>query len=52
MEHSPSLALFVLLPLLTRGIRGWGKRDWIENDPNHGFLRDGPRAKALMARLA
>jgi TolB-like protein/Tfp pilus assembly protein PilF len=32
--------------------RGWGKRDWIENDPDYDCLRDEPRFKALMARLS
>jgi adenylate cyclase len=31
--------------------RGWGKRDWIEHDPDYDILRDDPRFKALLARL-
>ena len=31
--------------------RGWGKRDWIEHDPDYDFLRDDPRFKTLFARL-
>lgn len=31
--------------------RGWGKRDWIENDPDYDCLRDDPRFKALIAKL-
>jgi len=22
--------------------RGWGKRDWVEHDPDYDFLRDDP----------
>ncbi|HNR22045.1 MAG TPA: winged helix-turn-helix domain-containing protein [Steroidobacteraceae bacterium] len=32
--------------------RGWGKRDWIEHDPDYDSLRDDPRFQALMARLS
>ncbi len=31
--------------------RGWGKRDWIEHDPDYDPLRDDPRFKKLMAKL-
>jgi adenylate cyclase len=31
--------------------RGWGKRDWIEHDPDYDGLRDDPRFKKLLARL-
>jgi TolB-like protein/Tfp pilus assembly protein PilF len=31
--------------------RGWGKRDWIEHDPDYDILRDDPRFQALLARL-
>jgi adenylate cyclase len=31
--------------------RGWGKRDWIEHDPDYEILRDDPRFKRLLARL-
>jgi non-specific serine/threonine protein kinase len=31
--------------------RGWGKRDWIEHDPDYNSLRDDPRFQALLARL-
>src|SRR5258705_31365 len=31
--------------------RGWGKRDWIEHDPDYDSLRDDPRFKKLLARL-
>jgi adenylate cyclase len=30
---------------------GWGKRDWIEHDPDYDTLRDDPRFKSLLARL-
>jgi adenylate cyclase len=30
---------------------GWGKRDWIEQDPDYDSLRDDPRFQALLARL-
>jgi adenylate cyclase len=31
--------------------RGWGKRDWVEHDPDYDILRDDPRFKKLIARL-
>ncbi len=31
--------------------KGWGKRDWIEHDPDYNTLRDEPRFKALMEKL-
>ena len=31
--------------------RGWGKRDWIEHDPDYDILRDDPRFKRLIAKL-
>jgi adenylate cyclase len=31
--------------------RGWGKRDWIDNDPDYDIVRDDPRFKALVAKL-
>ena len=41
------------LDLLERAFtQGWGKRDWIEHDPDYDSLRDEPRFKALMARLS
>jgi tetratricopeptide (TPR) repeat protein len=30
--------------------RGWGKKDWIERDPDYDLLRDDPRFIALFAR--
>jgi len=31
--------------------RGWGKRDWIDHDPDYNILRDDPRFKKLLANL-
>ena len=31
--------------------KGWGKRDWIEHDPDYNILRDDPRFKKLLANL-
>jgi adenylate cyclase len=31
--------------------RGWGKRDWVDRDPDYDFLRDDPRFKRLLAKL-
>jgi len=31
--------------------RGWGKRDWIENDPDYDILRDDLRFQKLLAKL-
>jgi adenylate cyclase len=31
--------------------RGWGKRDWVEHDPDYDSLRDDPRFTKLLARL-
>lgn len=40
------------LDLLTRAVdKGFGKRDWIEQDPDYDSLRDDPRFTALMSRL-
>jgi adenylate cyclase len=40
------------LALLERVLaRGWGKRDWIERDPDYEILRDDPRFQKLVAGL-
>ena len=31
--------------------KGWGKKDWVENDPDYDCLRQEPRFIALMAKL-
>ena len=31
--------------------RGWGKRDWVEHDPDYEILRDDPRFTQLLERL-
>jgi adenylate cyclase len=31
--------------------KGWGKKDWIENDPDYDPLREEPRFIAMMAKL-
>jgi adenylate cyclase len=32
--------------------RGWGKRDWVKNDPDYDSIRDDPRFQALVAKLS
>ncbi|MEW5974584.1 MAG: protein kinase [Acidobacteriota bacterium] len=31
--------------------RGWGKRDWIEHDPDYDILREDPRFQAMLEKL-
>jgi adenylate cyclase len=31
--------------------RGWGKRDWVEHDPDYDILRDDPRFKKMVEKL-
>ncbi len=31
--------------------KGWGKKDWVDNDPDYDSLRAEPRFIAMMARL-
>jgi len=30
---------------------GFGKRDWIEHDPDYDSLRDDPRFQAMLSKL-
>jgi adenylate cyclase len=40
------------IALLDRALGlGWGKRDWIAQDPDYDSLRDDPRFQTLLARL-
>jgi adenylate cyclase len=41
-----------MLELLERGFaRGWGKRDWIEHDPDYDLVRDDPRFQKALENL-
>jgi adenylate cyclase len=31
--------------------RGWGKRDWVEHDPDYDCIREHPRFKAMFEKL-
>ena len=31
--------------------RGWGKREWIDHDPDYDLVRDDPRFQAMLAKL-
>ena len=31
--------------------KGYGKKDWIEHDPDYDSLRNEPRFKALLSKL-
>ena len=40
------------LSLLERTFaKGYGKRDWIERDPDYDNVRDDPRFRAMLAKL-
>jgi adenylate cyclase len=40
------------LDLIERAFaRGWGKRDWLERDPDYDSLRDDPRFQRLLATI-
>ena len=45
-EKEKAIATFERLVTL-----GWGKRDWVEHDPDYDSLRDDPRFQRLLARL-
>ena len=45
-EKEEAIATFERLVTL-----GWGKRDWVEHDPDYDSLRDDPRFQRLLARL-
>ena len=30
---------------------GWGRRDWVERDPDYDSLRDDPRFQRLLAQM-
>jgi hypothetical protein len=31
--------------------RGWGKREWVEHDPDYDCVREHPRFKAVFKNL-
>jgi adenylate cyclase len=51
-EHAIAGRKEEALALLERAVaKGWGKRDWLERDPDYDTLRDNPRFIHLLAKL-
>jgi adenylate cyclase len=51
-EHAIAGRKEEALALLERAVaKGWGKRDWLERDPDYDTLRDNPRFIQLLAKL-
>jgi tetratricopeptide (TPR) repeat protein len=51
-EHAKAGRKEECLALLERAVaKGWGKRDWLEHDPDYDTLRDDARFKKLLSKL-